>query len=589
MKSKLLTVVLFAFLANSSQAQVGSIFKKIKDKEEKVVANDTAATKFEPVEEEKEEKKKGGGFFQKALLKVAKVASNVGGTAAGGFKTTNDLGNVEFACGYTTNLLSKDFGLASMDFVSGWKGGYDWISVLLLPKDRLFFYKLDGSIKVDGTEAKHEAVGLYSAILPFTQKDRKIEIATNSGQKATYTFKKPEKVIKLVSINNSKTNCQIDASKDFTIQLENISTNASASIEISLAYSVIGVYTTVSIGSFKPAANIVLPGYILKHLATDRNVSFKSSTLIVSALESNTAIDETGTIKQPLTYALMSQDAKLVSVINQPDLFKGLEVKGEENLPLGKINYTFKKPNAYFSRPQEEISKIAISSFSIQGKTDFYEEKTKKGLINRGDKTTTTISLPIRPEQIEPIINDLYPKFVAIIKEQYNVPIIPVEAVTGNAAFIEMGQYTRKDEDGLTDFSYSYKGLEPKNLQVPLAGMLRGETTLFKPLGVDAILKVNITLQLDTKSFLVVPTMHVELLGPQSSANFAVGQATQFFTADITGKGYEMKKNASITDQLVKDIVRADDMLVVFKKGMQEIIAAEKTNREYLPIWNLQK
>ena len=573
-------------------AQLGGLFKKKKTedkpKTEQTVTDTTAAQEATANVEPEEKKKTKSNIFQKALLKVAKVASNVGGSAAGGFTTVNDLNDVTIGYGYTTNLLSKNYGLALTDFISGWKDGYDWVSIFLASKDKMKFCKLGGSIKVDGNEAKHEAVGLYSVILAPTDKDRKLEILDKSGQKATYTFKKPVHVLKLVSINNSTTNCQIDANKDFSIQLDNISTNPNAYVEISLTYTVIGIKTTVSIGAFKPTKNLVLPGYILKHLAIDKNVSFKNSTLVVSMFEQTTAMDETGTFKEPLIYSVGSQDAKYVSVTNQPDLYKGIEVKGEEDLKLGKIYYNFTKQNAYYSRAQDGIKKVAISSFAIQGKTDYYNEKTNKGIINRGDKTITTISFPIKPEQLEPIVNELYPKFEAMLKEHYNAIILPAETVTSNAAYIEMGKYTRADEDGLTNFSYSYKGLVPKKFAIPMAGAFQGESTLFVPLGVDAIYKVNISLTINPDTYTMIPVMQVEMLGKQSMANFSYGQPTTYYTANIVGKGYEIKKKVSITDQLVKDIVRADDMLLMFKKGLQQISEAEKANKEYSALWKLK-
>ena len=601
MKTILSIILCTSFLV--SNAQLGGMFKKKKKDDKKEAApvaptttttpTDTIIppTTTEPTTADVPEKKKkgGGGFFQKALLKVAKVASNVGGTAAGGFTKVDDLNNVLIGYGYTANLLSKDYGLAASDFISGWKEGYDWVSIFLASRDKMNFCKLNGTIKVDGNEAKHEAIGLYTVILPPTNKDRKLEIQAKSGQKAAYTFTKPANALKLISINNSKTNCQIDATKDFSIQLDNISTDPSAYIEVSLSYTIIGVKTTTSIGAFKPAKNIVFPGYILKHLANDKNVDLKNSTMVVTMFEQKTAIDETGTFKEPLMYAVGSQAAQYVKVINQPDLYKSIEIKGEDNLALGKIYYNFKKPNAYYSRPQNDIKKIAITTFAIQGKTYYYNQKTNKGFINRGDKTTTTISFPINATQIEPIVNELYPKFEAVIKAQYNATILPVETVTSNAAFIKMGKYTRADDDGETNFSQSYKGLEPKKFALPLAGSFDGETTLFNPLGVDAILKVDIKLQLDPEKFLIVPVMHVELLGKQSVANFGYGQPTTFYTADITGNGYAIKKKTVITDQLVKDIMRADDLLQMFTKGLQQICDADKANTEYLTIWNLAK
>lgn len=124
---------------------------------------------------------------------------------------------------------------------------------------------------------------------------------------------------------------------------------------------------------------------------------------------------------------------------------------------------------------------------------------------------------------------------------------------------------------------------------VPLAVTFKGETTLFKPLQVDVILKVNITLELDTKNAVIIPTMNVELLGKQSGLNFGYGLLTQFFTASIVGKGFSIPRKGTVTDTMIDKVVCPADMLTLFKKGLSEIAASEKQNLEYIPIWNLQK
>lgn len=578
MKLKISLVILFIIAFNiNSHAQFGSVLKK----KEKSAVTDSTATNTT--------KKSGSSFLQKALLNVAKVAGKVGGAATGAVTSTADLSQVLMTGGLCTNLLSKDIGLASMDYFSDWKGGYDWITIGFLPKDKLFWYNLDGKVTVDGVAFKNQGVGIYSAIVPPSAKDRKIEINTSTGQKAKFTFKKVEKAIKLVSINNNTTNCIIDNNTDFSIQLANLPSSADARISIEIAGSKMGIFTTFAVGNFKPAANITIPSYILKHISADSNINFKNSYLIVTCAEMETATDEMGTIPEALNYGQFSMSALPFTTVNKIEVFHGLVAKGEEKFPMGSMSYEFKKGNAGNARPQEDIKKIAVTSFAIQGSTAFYEEKTKYSGNDSYTTTTRSIDFPIKAEQLDPILADLYPKLTQIIADQYGAQFLPIEAVTKTPEFIAMSRYTKSDVGGNVNFSRCYKELEPKSFAIPLAGVFKGETTLFKPLQVDAILKVNISLVLDTKEGLIIPTMNVELLGKQSGFNFGYGSPTQFFTASIVGKGFSIPRKGNVTDAMMNQVVRPSDMLTLFKKGLSEIAAAESKNLEYVPIWNVQK
>lgn len=63
---------------------------------------------------------------------------------------------------------------------------------------------------------------------------------------------------------------------------------------------------------------------------------------------------------------------------------------------------------------------------------------------------------------------------------------------------------------------------------------------------------------------------------------------TRFFTAKITGQGYKLKKGMD-TQKILGDIVRVDDLLQMLRTGLKDLLAKEKENGEYVPIWNLQK
>ena len=215
--------------------------------------------------------------------------------------------------------------------------------------------------------------------------------------------------------------------------------------------------------------------------------------------------------------------------------------------------------------------------------------KTKCSGNDSYTTTTRSIDLPIKSEQLDPILADLYPKLKQIIANQYGAQILSIEAVTKTPEFIKLSRYTKSDTGGNVNFSRCHKDLEPKSFLVPLAGNFKGETSLFNPLLVDAILKVNISLVLDYKNVIIIPTMNVELLGKQNGFDFGYGLPTQFFTASIVRKGFSIPRKVAITDEMMNEVVRPADMFTLFKKGLSEIASAEKQNTEYVPIWDLKK
>lgn len=184
---------------------------------------------------------------------------------------------------------------------------------------------------------------------------------------------------------------------------------------------------------------------MLKHIGTENNVNFKNSYLIVTCAEMEKAKDETGTIPEALNYGIFSMSALPFTTNNKIEVFKGFVAKGEEKFPLGSMSYEFKNGNAGNARPQEDIKKIAVTSFAIQGSTAFYEEKTKYSGNDTFTTTTKSIDFPIRAEQLDPILADFYPKLTQIIADQYGAQFLPVDLVPKTPEFIEMGRYTKSD------------------------------------------------------------------------------------------------------------------------------------------------
>lgn len=578
MRKKLLVLSIITLaMATTTKAQ----FWKKKDKDDP--KTDSAA----PPKEEK--KKSGGGFFQKVVGKLAKGAAKVGGAATGATKTTSELSVIEPNIYLMSNLLPKEIGTLDMDFFNGWKGGSDLVGVMFMPKDRLFSYKVEGSIKMDGKEADYQTTGVYTKVLDPGPSSRTLEVETKSGQKARFTLQPNPNQVKLVSINNQTNNCQIDVNKDFSIQLSGYSTKPGALVKVRIVASAIGIRSTYDVGNFKPAGSITIPGYILKHInGSNKNMGYKNTYLIVDDAAIMEVKDEAGKYAQPVKYIAMTSSALPVKLSTDPALFEGLEAEGTEKLPSGKMEYAFTKPNAFNGRPMDHLGKIAVTTFAVSGTTYFYDKKENKFLDQTREKEA---QFPQLPDAVwNNVLERMYPKLTQIIQEELGGSFLPPSAVPNTTEYQAIAPYANSDANTKEHFSKAYMGLKKIPDALPLAVMYTGEPALFKATGANALLKVNLNFQIsfDNKPILQ-PILEVELLGEKNGGDLGLFM-TKYFSAEITGEGFVIKNNKELTAEVFeKEVVRMDDLMATFRKGLQELKAKEKANGEYLPIWNLQK
>ena len=576
---KLIVVLLTLILCCSidCNAQIGKLFAK-KDKSEQSV-NDSVT---KPKEEEKVQKGSGGGLMQKMMTKLAKNAGKIGGAVTGFTKSTDNLTLLEPVMSIRSNLYTSEVGTADMDLFGGWKQGSDMVLMMLLPKDKLGFYSLDGTIKIDGGEPDNNGMGIYTRVFENSKKPKIIELETKSG-KAKFSLIPLDHYVKIASINNKKDNCEIDMSKDFTIQLENFSTKPDAMIDISMVgVKELGFRIIMSAGNFKASKNITIPGFALKHLTTDGDAGFKNTYLIVSEVEMKNVVDEYGFYKSPIEYLALASDAKQVNIINAKAIFNGLVVKGEEKMKLGKLTYELTKANASRSRPSEQIKNIVPSVFAIRGTTAMYSQKDNKWT---NTQTTKTIDFKIPDDKLDEILLDLYTQTTTILKNQFAATILPTELVTNSKTFKDKSIYDNQDATESTNFfSKSYRGLTPLARNAPFASIVKGDALMIREIGESALLKVTMDIQVSYEnSPLAIPTLNIELIGQNNGIGFL---GTTFFTAKISGPGYSIPSKAK--DIKYDDIVRIDDMMLLFKKGLQDLIAQEKQNDEYVQLWKLK-
>ena len=250
-------------------------------------------------------------------------------------------------------------------------------------------------------------------------------------------------------------------------------------------------------------------------------------------------------------------------------------------MKLGKLNYEFKKGNAFRSRPSEQIKNIVPSVFAIRGTTAMYNQKDNKWT---NVQTTKTINFTIPENKLDEILLNLYTQTTTIIKEQFNANILSPELITNSKTYKDKSIYNNQDEVGESDFfSKSYKGLAPVAKIAPLASVLRGDSAMLKEIGESALLKVTLDIRVSYEnSPLAIPTLNIELVGKENGSS----TSTTYFTGAISGEGYAIPSKAK--DMNYDNFVIIDDMMLLLKKALQDLSAKEKQNNEYIPLWKLK-
>lgn len=572
---KIIILFVLAITVQQPQAQ----FWKKKDKE----TTQTDSTKKENNDGGGEKKKKGGGFFQKVIAKAAKVAGKASG-AAGATKSTDNFESFEPAIYVSSNLYPKSVGTMQTDFYNGWKEGGDLVGVMLLPKDKLFFYKLDGTVKVNNKNADYQSIGVYTTVLDGSNDKKVLELQTKSGKNAKFTLTPKQNKIKIISINNQTTNASIDMSKDFTIQLDGFTPNALIKVEVVL--QTIGLRAQMEVGSYRAAKNITIPGYIFKHLhmgKEQKSFKYNNPYILVSETEVKETKDENGNFKEPVKYYAGTSSYFPFNAINAVENTHGFEI--EEG------NCVIEKENAFFAQPIQNATMVAPIEVVVKGTTYYYDRKESKTL----DKTITTtkeVKFPQIPDdKLNQAVSDLYNQIIAIFKEELGATIISADKVTNSKEYQKIEPYSNNDENTEYNFVKSYNGLKEMPDVSPLAFMSFGVTTLFEPTQANALLKINLDIQLSWNGNTpeMTPILSIDLLGAPNGGITGAVQPTKYFTAQVNGQSVELKKGAVNMDDLLNKVLQINNLTGSFRAALKKLIATEKANNEYKVIWDLQK
>ena len=584
-------LILFSFTAD---AQFGKLKGLVGGKKEK----DTAAKVADTTKKTKE--KSGGSFFSKAIIKLAKASSGLVAGATGMMVKTDDLSSVVPMVAASSNLYPTALGTVDMSFFNGWISNGTLYTVFFSQKNKSGWAKIDGEVTVNGTPADYVSTGVYVAFNKDNTKPANIEVKTNSGQKTAFTINPSKYAVKILSINGQKgDNISLDLTKDVVVELDNAPGSENMQVHAKIAISILGLKTFYDLGYFKGSNKITLPAAAFRNVnigpGSTPMLSYKNSYLSIDRIESKKTTNVSG-VYEPISYVTITQDGRFIAVTKEPELNKGLTVKGTEKFANGNVDYNFYKAHAFASRPFEHIKNLGVMSFSIRG-TSYVDGKSSKSSSSYsvGGTTYTTTTTTHTWAQFPNVADDvwadalasLYTDFTGVAQQELKAPLLPIEKITSTPAYQNISAFSKDDETTSVSFSHSYKNSKLISAFIPISegfGENSADVKIIKESGANALMKFTFDLQIAIEKGkpVMVPKLAFEIIGENNGAFYG----TKYCSATISGKGVRYPKNITAAD--IKEIVRQSDLLAVFRKGLQEIKAAETQNGDYKLLWDLQ-
>lgn len=150
-------------------------------------------------------------------------------------EATNSLKDVALTAAVESNLSPAEIGTVSQSFFNGWRSGGDGVLLMFSKKSGPGFYRIDGTVTIDGKPAEYSSIGLYTVFSEANPNPRRVEITTTSGEKASFTLEPSKARIKILSINGQKDHPAIDITKDVVVELEGTQVPEGAMLKVGLA------------------------------------------------------------------------------------------------------------------------------------------------------------------------------------------------------------------------------------------------------------------------------------------------------------------------------------------------------------------
>lgn len=528
------------------------------------------------------------GHSQGKLLgkMIAKVSKATGSVAV---STTSTLEDVLPTVGIGSNLHPTELGTISQSFFPDWSTGGQQVYIMFTRNNAPGFVKIDGSVKVNGTEIDYVTSGMYSIIGGPSASPRKVDIKTSSGETSSFVIEPFKNPIKLLSINGKDNKISLDLSQDVILELEGISPQENPLMKVSLAINQIGIKSIYDVCFIRSGSKVTIPAAAFRNInivpGGNALYNYKNSFLSVTVENTATATGVTGIIPS-VQYTQSYMDGKLVSIATEPVLNPGVKSVGEAN----KMKYDFFKPNAFLSRPVSQIKKVGLLSFAIRGTT--YRSVVTGSTTN--SITTAELRFPQQPNEVwDALMEKLYPELMAVITTELKCNEVPVAMITGSTSYGSTVSLAKDDENTDVAFARSFRDTKVISAFMPVSegyGVSSINQKIMEDTGTDALVTMTLDLEIGYGdapgkfvSILMTPKFAVEISGKANGAF----TSTKFSTGTIMSTtGVKVPVDLTLAD--LEGIVRKSDLVATFRQALHDLVEKEKANTDYETVWSLQ-
>jgi hypothetical protein len=541
------------------------------------------------------------------VLSCATVQQQIGKVALKFMtKKEADFNNIAAIGMYQTNVYAADVGITTLG-TEDWEEGENLVGVQLVkPGGAIGVIALDGTVSVNGVEAKSYGGGAYYARFDADDTSTKTVTLTSSNGESTEFEISSLPSVRIKSINGNSTSPTVDLSSDLEIELDYDSEAEGKRVIVSLITSAVGAKGFAYFQSAIINNKITVPADAFKHKhiagggPTGKDVTnwVKGvNHLQVMILES-----DRGTSGQPFDYFrsdMRSFDTVPVNVTGDVEGRAWVQVKGESEESSGKFKYTANSSNAWYARPLDsDIQRIGISSLSVSG-TLFKQEVETSERDNYATgyreitTTTTTFQFPELDDQYwDQFLENIYSDLTSMLRNDYGASVVDVDQITSNRIYDEF--YTPQDENTK---EYIAKNLRNTKRLVPnsLGEVLGDRTTaliadngtsarLMRDMNMDAFMDVVINYQVaggENNTIVLVPNVSYRVSGQTQGYD---GTSNVWFNGNIQGPGVSFSESEFSDLNALNRIGQKDVIVKLIKQSIKEL--SDKQNEfGYQTVW----
>ena len=541
------------------------------------------------------------------VLSCATVQQQIGKVALKFMtKKEADFKNIAAIGMYQTNAYAADVGITTLG-TEDWEEGENLVGVQLVkPGGAIGVIALDGTVTVNGAEAKSYGGGAYYARFDADDRSPKtVKLTSSNGETTEFEIASLPSV-RITSVNGSSSSATVDLNSDLEIELEYDAAAEGKRVIVSLITSAVGAKGFAYFQSAIINNKITVPADAFKHKhiagggPTGKDVTnwVKGvNHLQVMILESDRS-----EANQPFDYfkkEMRSFDTVPVNVTGDTEGRAWVQVKGDSEESSGKFKYTANTSNAWYARPLDsDIQRIGISSLSVSG-TLFKQEVETSERDNYATgyreitTTTTTFQFPELDDRYwNQFLENIYNDLTSMLRNDYGASVVDVDQITSNRIYDEF--YTPQDENTK---EYIAKNLRNTKRLVPnsLGEILGDRTTaliaddgtsarLMRDMNMDAFMDVVINYQVaggKDNTIVLVPNVSYRVSGQTQGYD---GTSNVWFSGNIQGPGVPFSESEFSDLNALNRIGQKDVILKLIKQSIKEL--SEKQNEfGYQTIW----